>query len=176
MTNESTSRAWKDRPAVRLIFLLALTISSVLVGTALATPGSGVTAETARGLAAEDIDLKEKFDNGGKVRLQTRGPIEVATQRVVAEPGATFGWHTHPGPNVNVVLQGTVTLYHDEMCMEGIDYGPGTVFTTSPDEIHLARNLGSETVVIYGTYFVPLESPVVALRIDQPLPAPGCPE
>jgi len=39
----------------------------------------------------------------------TKGPIEVANQRIVATPGATFGWHSYPGPTIVTVLRGTLT-------------------------------------------------------------------
>ncbi|MGH2546163.1 MAG: cupin domain-containing protein [Actinomycetota bacterium] len=149
---------------------------ALLIGTAVATPSSGVVAETARGELAQPLRVFTRFDNGAKVRIKTKGAIEVITQRIVAEPGATFGWHSHPGENVNVVLQGTLTLYHDEHCTEGIDYGPGTSFPTSPDEIHLARNLGTDQLVFFATYFAPNTTPPLPVRIDQPLPAPGCPQ
>jgi quercetin dioxygenase-like cupin family protein len=118
-----------------------------------------------------------EFENGSKseVELKTKGRIEVAVQRIVAVPGATFGWHTHPGPTLVTVLSGTLTLYHAEDCTEGIDYTAGESFSNLPDEIHLARNEGSVDLVIYASYFVPVRTPAVALRIDQPSPGVGCP-
>jgi quercetin dioxygenase-like cupin family protein len=160
-----------------LLVLAGLTmLGTVLVGAALATPSSGVVAETARGELAAPLNVNTRFDNGAKVKIKTKGAIEFITQRIVAEPGATFGWHSHPGENVNVVLQGTLTLYHDENCTEGIDYGPGSSFSTSPDEIHLARNLGSDQLVFFASYFAPKTIPALPVRVDQPLPAPGCPQ
>jgi quercetin dioxygenase-like cupin family protein len=151
-------------------------VGTILIGTALATPSSLVSAETARGQLDQPLNVNTKFDNGAKVRIHTQGPIEIITQRIVATPGATFGWHSHPGENVNVVLQGTLTLYHDEACTEGIDYGPGTSFATSPEDIHLARNHSTtETLVLFATYFAPKTTPPVPVRIDQPSPGPGCP-
>jgi quercetin dioxygenase-like cupin family protein len=148
---------------------------SVLASTALGTPSSGVTAETARGPLAE-LKLHGKFDNGAQVKLQTKGDIEFITQRIVATPGATFGWHSHPGENVNVVLRGAITLYHDEACTEGVTYGPGSTFTTSPDEVHLAHNETGEELVVFATYFAPRTSPPVPVRIDQASPGAACPQ
>jgi quercetin dioxygenase-like cupin family protein len=160
-----------------LLILAGLTVlGTVLVGAARATPSIGVVAETARGGLVHPLKMNTRFDNGAKVKLQTKGPIEFITQRIVAEPGATFGWHSHPGENVNVVLQGTLTLYHDEACTQGIDYGPGSSFPTSPDEIHLARNLGADQLIFFASYFAPRKTPPLPVRVDQPLPAPGCPQ
>jgi quercetin dioxygenase-like cupin family protein len=151
-------------------------VGSALIGAALATPSRGVTAETARGpLVDRQLDVNMKFDAKTRVRLKTQGRIEVAVQRIVAEPGGTFGWHSHPGPTIVTVLKGTLTFYHAEDCTNGIAYGPGTSFSNLPHEIHLARNEGADELVVYASYFVPVKVPPVALRIDQPSPGPECP-
>jgi quercetin dioxygenase-like cupin family protein len=135
-----------------------------------------VTAETARGeLVDRPLDVNMKFDAKTRVRLKTQGRIEVAVQRIVAEPGATFGWHSHPGPDHRHGPEGTLTLYHAEDCTHGIDYATGTSFSNLPHEIHLARNEGAEELVVHASYFVPVKVPPVALRIDQPSPGPECP-
>jgi quercetin dioxygenase-like cupin family protein len=155
-------------------------LMAVAVGTALGTPASSpttpptLTAETARGpLVDRPLDVNWHFGPGSKVKLQTQGPMEQAVQRIVAQPGATFGWHSHPGPTIVTVLRGTLTFYHAEDCTEGIPYGPGTSFSNLPDEIHLARNEGSTELVVFATYFVPVGTG--PLRIDQPSPGPDCP-
>ena len=158
------------------IIVLALVAAVVVVGTALGTPASGVVAETARGDLVEPLAVNAKFANGARVKIKTRGSLELIVQRIVAAPGATFGWHHHPGENVNVVLQGTLTLYHDEACTAGTDYGPGSTFSTHPSQVHLARNLGTTDLVFFATYFAPKTTPLQPVRVDDPLPAPGCPQ
>lgn len=163
-----------------LIVVFTLAAAGVLAVVALATPPSPaptLTAETARGTFAEELNVNTKLLNGAKVRLKTHGPVELVTQRIVAQPGATFGWHHHPGENVNVVVQGTVTLYHDEDCTNGVAYPAGSAFPTHPDEVHLARNLSqTETLIIFATYFAPKTTPPTPVRVDEPLPAAGCPQ
>jgi quercetin dioxygenase-like cupin family protein len=160
---------------IKAIATLTVIAVGVLISTALGTPSSGVTAETARGPLAE-LKLHGKFDNGAQVKLQTKGDIELITQRIVAAPGATFGWHSHPGENVNVVLRGAITLYHDEACTHGVTYGPGTTFTTSPDQVHLARNETGAELVVFATYFAPRSSPPLPVRVDEASPGAGCPQ
>ena len=77
---------------------------------------------------------------------------------------------------MNVVLQGTLTLYHDEACTRGTAYTVGTSSSTSPDEIHLARNEGTTDLIFFATYFAPKTTPPLPVRIDQPSPGPGCPQ
>ena len=165
----------------RTILVLAglILVGSGFVGGALATPSRDVSAETARGpLVDRPLDVSMEFENGTKaeVELKTKGPIEVAQQRIVALPGATFGWHSHPGPTIVTVFSGTLTLYHATDCTDGTDYAAGTSFSNLPTEIHLARNEGDTTLVVYASYFVPARTPPVALRIDQPSPGAGCPQ
>ena len=165
-----------------LVFIVLAGLLAGAVGTAVGTPPTpnGVIAETARGeLVDRPLDVNMKFEdadgNKSQVQLKTKGRIEVAVQRIVAVPGATFGWHSHPGPTIVTVLSGTLTLYHAEDCTEGIEYAQGTSFSNLPPEIHLARNEGTVDLVIYASYFVPMNTPPVALRIDQPSPGVECP-
>jgi quercetin dioxygenase-like cupin family protein len=150
----------------------------VVTAIAFATPASPpplLVAETARGTFDELPMFNTKFANGGRVKLQVRGPVELISQKITAQPGATFGWHFHPGENFNVIWQGTLTLYHDEACTQGIQYGPGAAFSTHPDDIHLARNNGTMDVVFFATYLAPKTTPPTLVREDAPLPGPGCP-
>jgi quercetin dioxygenase-like cupin family protein len=165
--------------SVILALVIAVVVVGVAAGVAIATPASTppvLTADTARGTVSGQINLNTDFENGSEVEIKTRGPMEFAVQRIVAQPGATFGWHRHPAENINVIQSGTLTLYHDENCTAGIQYGPGSVFSTSPEEIHLARNNGTTDVVFFATYFVPRTTPAQMLRIDAPSPGPGCPQ
>jgi quercetin dioxygenase-like cupin family protein len=162
---------------ITLVLIVVAGLVAAAVGSAIGTPSSGVTAETARGpLVDRPLDVKMRFGQGTQVKLKTKGQIEVAVQRIVAVPGATFGWHSHPGPTIVTVLRGTLTLYHAEDCMNGIDYPAGTSFSNLPHEFHLARNNGTEELVIYASYFVPLGTPPIPLRIDQALPGATCPQ
>jgi len=158
-----------------IVGLVALGVA--MIGSALATPVISATAETARGpLVDRPLDVNWHFAPENKVKLQTQGAIEIAAQRIVIAPGGTLGWHSHPGPTVVTILRGTMSFYHAEHCTEEIEYTPGQSFSNMPGEIHMARNEGSEELVVYASYFVPAQTPPVALRIDQPSPGPGCPQ
>jgi quercetin dioxygenase-like cupin family protein len=158
-----------------IVGLVALGVG--LMGSAMATPVISATAETARGpLVDRPLDVNWHFAPETKVKLQTQGAIEIAAQRIVIAPGGTLGWHSHPGPTVVTILRGTMSFYHAEDCTEEIEYGPGASFSNLPNEIHLARNEGSEELVVFASLFVPAQTPPVALRIDQPSPGLGCPQ
>lgn len=74
-----------------------------------------------------------EFENGPKaeVELKTKGNMEVAVLRIVAQPNGTFGWHSHPGPTIVTVLSGTLTLYLADDCAEG-DRLPGRHVVLEP--------------------------------------------
>jgi quercetin dioxygenase-like cupin family protein len=152
-------------------------VLGLIGGAALATPVMNATAETARGpLVDRPLAVNWKFAPGNRVKLQTKGDVEIAFQRIVIQPGGTLGWHSHPGPTVVTVRAGTLSFYHAEACTQEIEYATGQSFSNLPDEIHLARNEGTTEVVLFAVYFVPLASPPVGLRIDQPSPGAGCPQ
>ena len=75
-------------------------------------------------------------------------------------PGQSTGWHTHPGPNVVVIVAGSFTLI-DEHCLE-TQYGPGQGFATGLD-VHEGI-AGPEGADFYGLYFLPADADV--LRVD----------
>jgi quercetin dioxygenase-like cupin family protein len=161
-----------------MVFLVAVgAVLGLIAGVALATPPSGATAETARGpLVDRSLDVNWHFAPGVKVKLQTQGPIEVAYQRITIAPGGTLGWHSHPGPTVVTVFQGTLSFYHAEHCTHEIEYATGQSFSNLPDEIHMARNEGTQPVVVFASYYLQQGAPPTPLRIDQPSPGAGCPQ
>jgi quercetin dioxygenase-like cupin family protein len=165
----------KERPGLfRVILVLALIASVALIGRATATPPSGtITAETFRG-AMGNTKINKTFANGATLKLETTGAMEIIQQRVVVEPGASLGWHTHPAPNVVLVAQGTLTLYHDDHCTEGIGLVAGSAFKTLPRHVHLARNDGVGPVIFFATYFGPRTIPETAVRVDELSPGDTC--
>jgi quercetin dioxygenase-like cupin family protein len=79
-------------------------------------------------------------------------------------PGQSTGWHTHPGPNIVLVVGGSFTLI-DEHCIE-TQYGIGQGFATGL-EPHEAI-AGPEGADYYGFYLLPANADV--LRVDAAAP------
>ena len=87
-------------------------------------------------------------------------------------PGATFGWHSHPGPSLVVVKTGALWVYKaDEPGCEPEIVHAGHGFVDGGSDMHMVRNEGSVETVVYVVSIVPTGA---ARRIDQPAPA-GCP-
>jgi quercetin dioxygenase-like cupin family protein len=162
-----------------IVVNLALAAGAVLSAVALATPPSPPAdahgRDGSRHVAARrehearEPRTGEAEDQGGRSSWSHRESSP--------SPGPRSGGTSHPGENVNVVLQGTLTLYHDEDCANGVAYPAGSAFPTHPDQVHLARDLSeTETLIFFATYFAPKTTPPTAVRVDEPLPAPGCPQ
>ena len=134
--------------------VVALVLSA---STALATPGSGVTSvELARGTSA------------AAYQITAAAGRQVATQTATFAPGATSGWHTHPGRVVTIVKSGTLSLWYSSDCAKRT-YTTGQAVVVPGTGIYdLGRNEGSTPLVIVQTYFdVPILGP---LRTDAPAP------
>jgi quercetin dioxygenase-like cupin family protein len=87
-------------------------------------------------------------------KIQTSGPTDFHIQRVVLEPGADSGWHTHPGIALDVVKTGTVTAYLDDGKCQPVKVAAGQAFMFPAGVTHIARNEGDEPAEIFVTYLV----------------------
>jgi quercetin dioxygenase-like cupin family protein len=158
------------RKLFAIVLILTLVSSmAVWVGTSRATPASGLTIEPiASGNLSDPIDAKFKSPSG----VVHTDVTKITMIKQTFTPGGTTGWHQHGGPIWVVVASGTLTLYEgDDASCTGVVYTPGSAFMDPGDHTHLARNEGSENVVVYVTFMLPEGG---APRID--VPAPGnCP-
>jgi quercetin dioxygenase-like cupin family protein len=80
-------------------------------------------------------------------------------------PGQSTGWHTHPGPNIVFVMDGSFTLI-DEHC-NVTSYGPGQGFATGLD-VHEAI-AGPAGADYYGVYFLPADADVLRNDANPPV-------
>jgi len=108
------------------------------------------------------------------VELEADQPIDVVVVIFTVQPGGQGGWHTHPGPTLWTVTQGTMTIYEgdDPTCTPHVyPTGTGDVEATTNTHIHNLRNETSSIAETVVTFLLPVGAP---LRID--LPDPGyCP-
>ena len=155
-----------------LISLAAVALVSIAGASAvLATPSSGVTTTTFAVGAFDEFDAKV-VDPDFQVRLSTKGTSDVHVLENRLAPGATFGWHSHPGPSLVVVKTGALWVYTgDERRLEPEIVHAGHGFVDGGSDVHMVRNEGSVETVVYVVSIVPTGA---TRRIDQPAPA-GCP-
>ena len=139
--------------------------------TAQATPVVGVTSTVFAVGTFDEIHAKT-LSSDWQARIDTKGATDVYTLENKIPPGATFGWHSHPGPSIVVVKSGALTLYRgdDPACTPRV-FAAGSGFVDDGGDVHLVRNEGSVDAVVYVTSLVPKGA---ARRIDEPSPG-NCP-
>jgi hypothetical protein len=106
------------------------------------------------------------------VEVKAKPTLDVAIQRIVFQPGAQSGWHTHPGPVFIQVVSGAVTFYEsDDPECEPIVRSAGQGYLDVGEHAHIARNETGTVAENLVTYLAP---PGAALRIDADTPG-NCP-
>lgn len=150
---------------VLLIAAAALLTPVAAAGLALATPGSGITStvHVPRATLSEDVHV-----NADRVKFQTKDAVDVSVVTLRMAPGATTGWHSHPGLALIAVTQGTMTLYAPDCSSR--TYASGASFVESGNVPMVGRNETAGDVVLTVTFVAPRG--VASFRIDQP--NPGC--
>jgi quercetin dioxygenase-like cupin family protein len=153
--------------------LIGSAAAAVSAGIVWATPPSGTTSTlVGRATYGEEFKVKREGVDDWEVEVEAKPALDIAVQKIVFQPGAHSGWHSHPGPVFISVIEGTMTFYEsdDPTCTPTVRHA-GEGFVDVGDHAHIARNETSEPATNVVTYLVP---PGAALRIDQPNPG-NCP-
>lgn len=147
----------------------AITLALAGATVAAATPGSGETVTPlARGPLVMPANINDKLGHA-RVKIQTKGALDVLAAQQTLAPGGTGGWHKHAGPHITVVTQGTLTVI-DAKCKRH-DLPAGHANIGSAGSVDKTENRGTTPVVFYVTFLVPHGT--TSPRIDEPAPA-GC--
>ena len=85
-------------------------------------------------------------------------------QHIRLGPGQSTGWHTHPGPNMVVVVEGSGTLI-DQHC-HATTYGPGQAFSTGLQVHNVVA--GPEGDDVYSIYLLPGNATVLRTDANPP--------
>jgi len=96
---------------------------------------------------------------------------QVVTQQARFAPGATSGWHGHPGYLTATVLSGQVVRYATDCTSE--TFNAGQSFYETGAKTFAVRNESNLEAVVLVTFIVPTDTPATGLRVDKPQPA-GC--
>jgi quercetin dioxygenase-like cupin family protein len=100
---------------------------------------------------------------------RVRGDSDLYVTQHVFQPGGQTGWHTHPGPSLITVVEGTLTVYHDDCTFT--TYSAGESFTDiGCGDLHNVRNETGAEAKDIAVQIVPHGAP---RRIDAD--DPGCP-
>jgi quercetin dioxygenase-like cupin family protein len=162
-----------------LPLLIALTF--VVAVPARATPSCGFTSTNLlapvpagyfpSGLL--DLMCNESQQYGWFFKTIVHGDSDLYVTQNTWQPGGQTGWHTHPGPSLVTVIEGTLTAYEaaDRTCTP-TTYTAGDTFTDiGCEEVHnVVNETGAEAKVV-AVQIVPHGQP---RRIDEPQPG-NCP-
>src|SRR5213595_875950 len=162
-----------------VILPLLIALPLALAAPARATPGCGTTntnllSPVPAGYFPDGLlDLMCRELPGTRhpwyLKMNIRGDSDVYVTQITFQPGGQTGWHSHPGPSLITVTEGTLTVYHEDCTSE--TFTAGQSFTDlGCGDIHNVRNEGATEAIDVAVQIVPHGQP---RRIDEP--DPGCP-
>ena len=135
---------------------IGTTVTYALLPATNIDPASIPAPGTLAGATSLDVQSVNSFT---RAINQAHGTNAVL-QHLRFSPGQNTGWHTHPGPNIVMIVTGSLTVI-DEHCIE-TQYGPGQGLASGLD-VHEAI-AGPQGVDFYSLYFLPANADV--LRVD----------
>lgn len=143
--------------------LLALTVSLALAAVTL-VPGLATASHapihpeplTPRAVFTDDvsIQIKNKLDGKGTTVLNMPDASRTLVVKFTVQPGAQFPWHTHPGPVIVTIQQGTLIYTQAIDCVDR-SYPAGTAFVDpGRGNVHKAHNPSESVETIFvATFF-----------------------
>ena len=173
--SKTRSRGRPIRPVsilVATLAMLAITLGVIgLVtptGSVQATPGTGTTLEN---LGRATLGPFRIIQESEPDPLST-DTADVTMHKVTMDVDGNSGWHIHPGLTFGIIAQGQVefTRLTKEGCAKQV-FGPGEGFVEPVNEVHIARNVGDEPLVMYLTR---LNIPVGGATTDSSPEEPTC--
>jgi len=172
------------RKWIWVLFLAVASLAAAYAGNVLATPSTtpGFSGTTLAKATFGELDIKAKTIPADlwKAELKTKGDSDLYVQQNTWDPAAcnnecipSSGWHTHPGPSLVIVTQGTVTEYDgdDPSCTPHVYSASGTnsFVDIGSGAVHIIRD---ESGSLAKTVVVQLIQKDATRRIDV-TPAPG---
>jgi quercetin dioxygenase-like cupin family protein len=111
----------------------------------------------------------KECDLNFRLMLKVKGDADLYVTENTFDPDGQTGWHSHPGPSLVTVTEGTLTVYHDDCTFE--TFTAGETFTDlGCGDIHNVRNETGAEAKDVAVQIVPHDVPK---RTDEP--DPGCP-
>ena len=137
----------------------AIAAALALAGSASATPAEGDVQRTdlAKGTTDTPISI---VTNGEETAFYV--------QSLVLKPGASSGWHAHPGPEQSVITEGTVFVQTSANCIP-VAYSAGQTVFLPAGTPHVVANRGPGDADVVVTYTLPADRTV---RDDAPAACP----
>jgi quercetin dioxygenase-like cupin family protein len=146
----------------------------VVTVNALATPASGFVSDVKKYDFPGGIDVHTNDASPQQVKIKTKGDTDVYLATNTVAPGGSSGWHTHPGPSLIFVKEGTATFYDadDPTCTPHVYTAGIGAIDPGDGHVHVLRNEGTTTLVTVTMQFIPAGE---GRRIDAPTAPANCP-
>lgn len=115
-----------------------------------------VEEPSVRSVFTDDVTVQFRLRPDGRPMnvLNVPDPSMLATARLTIQPGATFPWHTHPGPVIATVEQGELVYMYADDC-EPRPYVAGTAFIDPGyGNVHTAWNPSDQDVAVVRATFL----------------------
>lgn len=110
---------------------------------------------TPRSTFTDQVHVKFRLkpaDGGRTDVVQTGDPSRTVVARFTVQPGAMFPWHTHAGPVLVNVSQGTLVYVSSEDCVEQ-PFTAGTAFVDpGQGHVHTAFNPTDGVTILVATF------------------------
>jgi len=157
--SSSRAKAANRRRPIRPVSLViaGLTMLAITLGViGLVAPAGSVQATPGKGTTLENLG---RATLGPFRIIQESEPdplsadtTDVTMHKVTMDVGGNSGWHIHPGLTFGIIAQGQVefTRITKGGCVKQV-FGPGQGFVEPVNEVHIARNVGGEPLVMYLT-------------------------
>ncbi|EHB56433.1 Cupin 2 conserved barrel domain protein [Mycolicibacterium rhodesiae JS60] len=140
----------------------ASTVAGIAVAVCAVLPAASAGATPPDGDAAR-TDLA-KGTTETPVSITTDGPTTLIVQSLVLQPGASSGWHTHPGSELSAITAGAVALQTASACGP-VTYSAGQAVFIPAGVPHRVDNPSASEAQVVLTYTLPVDAP---LRDDAP--------
>jgi len=153
------------------LLIVALAALAAFVAATKASPASGVTATLLARGTYPAYHLKTGPKSPIDFEAKTKEQTDVVVQQHVYAPGATTGWHQHPGPVYITVTQGQLTFYErdDPTCSPHVvSAGQGYVDTGMG---HIGFNKTDQPAADVTVAIAPVGAP---FRTELDAPGPYC--
>jgi quercetin dioxygenase-like cupin family protein len=117
-------------------------------------PPIDVQLLTSRAEFTDDVSVQVRYrlDDQGTSVLNARDASRLVTARITIQPGAMFPWHTHPGPVLINIAEGTFTYVNADDCVPRV-YPAGTALVDPGyGNVHTAFNDTDDVIVVIATF------------------------
>lgn len=145
---------------------------ALATGPASATPGFDFQPSPIVNGHFGSLDVKAEKIDKWDLLLKTKDDTDVGADRLTVKPQGYSGWHSHPGPVMVTVIQGSVEWYDEALCTART-YTAGQSYIEPAGRAHNVRNpapVGGTDAVYIAIVIRPAGFVGPAFRLDEPEP------